>query len=63
VGEAQGRESGKDVIRGFIVDTETKGFSAPEQKRKHSLRASVTSELILQDVHVPEDALLPNVEA
>ena len=54
--------SGKDVIRGFIVDTNTKGFSAPEQKRKHSLRASVTSELILQDVHVPEDALLPNVE-
>jgi len=55
-------KSGKDVIRGFIVDTKTKGFSAPEQKRKHSLRASVTSELILQDVHVPEDALLPNVE-
>jgi glutaryl-CoA dehydrogenase len=55
-------KSGKDVIRGFIVDTKTKGFSAPEQKRKHSLRASVTSELILQDVLVPEDALLPNVE-
>ena len=55
-------KSGKEVIRGFIVDTKTKGFSAPEQKRKHSLRASVTSELILQDVLVPEDALLPNVE-
>jgi len=54
--------SGKDVIRGFIVDTNTKGFSAPEQKRKHSLRASVTSELILQDVLVPDDAILPNVE-
>src|SRR5262252_2238285 len=54
--------SGKDVIRGFIVETNAKGFSAPEQKRKHSLRASVTSELILQDVHVPQDALLPNVE-
>jgi glutaryl-CoA dehydrogenase len=54
--------SGKEKIRGFIVDTKTKGFSAPEQKRKHSLRASVTSELILQDVHVPDDALLPNVE-
>ena len=53
--------SGKDVIRGFIVETNAKGFSAPEQKRKHSLRASVTSELILQDVHVPQDALLPNV--
>ena len=55
-------KSGKEVIRGFIVDTKTKGFSAPEQKRKHSLRASVTSELILQDVLVPETALLPNVE-
>jgi glutaryl-CoA dehydrogenase len=53
---------GRDVIRGFIVDTKTKGFSAPEQKRKHSLRASVTSELILQDVFVPEDAILPNVD-
>jgi glutaryl-CoA dehydrogenase len=52
----------REIIRGFIVDTKTKGFSAPEQKRKHSLRASVTSELILQDVHVPEDAILPNVE-
>ena len=55
-------KTGKEVIRGFIVDTKTKGFSAPEQKRKHSLRASVTSELILQDVLVPETALLPNVE-
>src|SRR6185436_4230233 len=52
----------RDVIRGFIVETSTKGFSAPEQKRKHSLRASVTSELILQDVFVPEEGLLPNVE-
>jgi len=55
-------EKGREVIRGFIVDTKSKGFSAPEQKRKHSLRASVTSELILQDVFVPEDSLLPNVE-
>ncbi len=55
-------EKNREVIRGFIVDTKTKGFSAPEQKRKHSLRASVTSELILQDVFVPEENLLPNVE-
>jgi glutaryl-CoA dehydrogenase len=55
------REDGRDAIRGFIVETNAKGFSAPEQKRKHSLRASVTSELILQDVFVPEEALLPNV--
>ncbi len=56
--EAKGRET----IRGFIVETNSKGFSAPEQKRKHSLRASVTSELILEDVFVPEDGMLPNVE-
>jgi glutaryl-CoA dehydrogenase len=55
-------EKKREVIRGFIVDTKSKGFSAPEQKRKHSLRASVTSELILQDVFVPEENLLPNVE-
>ncbi len=53
--------SGQEEIRGFLVERGTKGFSAPEQKRKHSLRASVTSELILQDVHVPEGNLLPNV--
>src|SRR5205823_14708386 len=53
--------SGREEIRGFLVEKGTKGFSAPEQKHKHSLRASVTSELILQDVRVPEGNLLPNV--
>jgi glutaryl-CoA dehydrogenase len=48
------------TIRGFLVEKGTKGFTAPEQKRKYSLRASVTSELILQDVHVSRDAILPN---
>ena len=47
-------------VHGFLVEKDFKGFSAPEQKRKFSLRASVTSELILQDVHVPETHLLPN---
>jgi glutaryl-CoA dehydrogenase len=46
-------------IRGFIVPTDTKGFSAKDQKGKLSLRASDTSELVLQDVRVPNDALLP----
>ena len=46
-------------IRGFIVPTDTKGFSAKDQKGKLSLRASDTSELVLQDVCVPKDALLP----
>ncbi len=47
-------------IRGFIVDTKTPGFQAKDQKGKLSLRASDTSELVLVDVHVPADALLPN---
>jgi glutaryl-CoA dehydrogenase len=46
-------------IRGFIVPTDTKGFSAKDQKGKLSLRASDTSELVLQDVRVPNAALLP----
>ncbi len=46
-------------IRGFIVPTNTKGFSAKDQKGKLSLRASDTSELVLQDVKVPKDSLLP----
>jgi len=47
------------VVHGFLVEKGAKGFSAPEMKGKHSLRASITSELILQDVHVPKDAILP----
>ncbi|HEY6224386.1 MAG TPA: acyl-CoA dehydrogenase family protein [Gemmatimonadales bacterium] len=46
-------------IRGFIVPTDAKGFTAKDQKGKLSLRASDTSELVLQDVHVPPDAILP----
>ncbi|WKZ68086.1 MAG: acyl-CoA dehydrogenase family protein [Melioribacteraceae bacterium] len=46
-------------VRGFLVEKGTEGFSAPEMKGKHSLRASVTSELILQDVIIPEENLLP----
>jgi len=41
-------------VTGFIVEKGMKGFSAPEMKNKHSLRASVTSELIFQDVEVPD---------
>ena len=48
-----------DSIRGFVVPTDAKGFSAKDQKGKLSLRASDTSELVLQDVHVPKDAILP----
>jgi glutaryl-CoA dehydrogenase len=51
-----------DGIRGFIVPTDTKGFTAQEVHKKMSLRASVTSALFLDDVRVPGDALLPNVK-
>ncbi|MBD5829740.1 acyl-CoA dehydrogenase [Janibacter melonis] len=49
------------TIRGFVVPTDTPGFSAPEIKRKVSLRASVTSELVLEGVRLPADAVLPEV--
>jgi len=48
-------------VRGFLVPTSTPGFTARDIHGKWSLRASVTSELILEDVVVGEDALLPNV--
>ena len=47
-------------IRGFIVPTDTAGFKAKDQKGKLSLRASDTSELSFQDVHLPADAILPS---
>ena len=46
-------------VRGFVVPTDTPGFSAPEIKHKASLRASVTSELVLDGVRLPADAVLP----
>ncbi|QOV45831.1 acyl-CoA dehydrogenase family protein [Streptomyces chromofuscus] len=51
----------EDGIRGFVVPTDAPGFSAPEIKHKWSLRASVTSELVLDDVRLPADAVLPEV--
>ncbi|MDL9938621.1 acyl-CoA dehydrogenase family protein [Gordonia sp. ABSL1-1] len=52
-------EEGARGIRGFVVPTDTPGFSAPEIKKKISLRASVTSELVLDNVRLPGSALLP----
>jgi glutaryl-CoA dehydrogenase len=46
-------------VRGFVVPTRTPGFSAPEITGKMSLRASVTSELVLDDVRLPASAMLP----
>lgn len=54
-----GQRSG--AIRGFIVPKDVKGFRTQNIERKISLRASVTSELILEDVRLPQDAMLPNV--
>ncbi len=48
-------------IRGFVVPTNRPGFSAPEIKHKMSLRASITSELVLEDVRLPADAVFPEV--
>jgi len=47
-------------IHGFIVERDMKGFSTPKIEGKFSLRASVTGEIVLDDVEVPEDALMPN---
>ena len=49
------------VIRGFIVERGTKGFSTPKIEGKLSLRASITGEIVLEDAFVPEENLLPNV--
>ncbi len=49
-------------IRGFVLEKGTKGLSAPKINGKLSLRASVTGEIVMDDVEVGEDALLPNVE-
>ena len=50
------------VIRGFIVEKGDEGFTAPEMKGKHSLKASVTSELVFQDCKIPKDRILPGVK-
>lgn len=49
-----------DVIRGFILDKGMKGLSAPKIEGKLALRASVTGEIVMQDVFVPEENILPN---
>src|SRR2546429_5082351 len=54
-----GKPDDVESIRGFIVPTDANGFSAPDQKGKLSLRPSATTELVLQDVCVAKDALLP----
>ena len=50
------------VIRGFVVERGSAGFSTPKIEGKMSLRASVTGQIVLQDVVIPEENLLPNVQ-
>lgn len=47
-------------VHGFLVEKGTKGYSAPEMKGKHSLRASITSELIFEDCEIPKENIFPN---
>jgi len=54
-------EDGKDTIRGFILEKGMKGLSAPAIHGKVGLRASITGEIVLDDVPVPRENMLPNV--
>ncbi|MBY4831995.1 acyl-CoA dehydrogenase [Burkholderia dolosa] len=54
-------DDGKDTIRGFILEKGWKGLSAPAIHGKVGLRASITGEIVLDDVFVPEENLMPNV--
>src|SRR5689334_21178278 len=58
---ADGEDGGRGPVHGFIVPTNTPGFTANDIHKKLSLRASVTSELVLDDVRVPESLRLPEV--
>src|SRR4051812_11862591 len=58
---AKVREDETDVVRGFLVETDRPGFTANDIHQKMALRASVTSELVLQDCRIPADAMLPGV--
>jgi glutaryl-CoA dehydrogenase len=58
---AKAQGDGESVIRGFLVETDRPGFTANRVHHKGSMRASVTSELVLQDCRVPADSVLPGV--
>jgi len=55
-------EAHGDAIRGFVLEKGMKGLSAPKIENKISLRASITGMVVMEDVFIPDDALLPNVE-
>ena len=51
------------ILRGFIVDRDSKGLSTPKIEGKFALRASETGQIFLEDVHVPKEKMLPNVQS
>jgi len=55
-------EKGKDVIRGFILDKGMLGLSAPKIEGKFSLRASITGQIVMEDVEVPAENMFPYIE-
>ena len=58
-----GQADDGEIDRGFLVERGTKGFTAKDRRGKLSLRASVTSELVFEDVPAAEDAILPDGRA
>jgi len=60
--KAKENKDDEGVIRGFLVEKDMEGFSAPETKYKMSLRASETGELVFEDVFVPEENAFPDIE-
>ena len=59
--DAGGKVGGQEAIRGFVLEKGMKGLSAPKIEGKMSLRASITGEIVMDDVFVPAENLLPNV--
>ena len=53
----------QEILRGFIVDRDSKGLSTPKIDGKFALRASTTGQIFLEDVFVPKDKMLPNVQS
>ena len=61
VTDPDGKVGGQESIRGFVLEKGMKGLSAPKIEGKMSLRASITGEIVMDDVFVPESQLLPGV--
>src|SRR3982751_25223 len=59
--DPDGKSGGQEAIRGFVLEKGMKGLSAPKIEGKMSLRASITGEIVMDNVFVPEENLLPNV--